>query len=200
MACIPNYRQDQAVSLIVNQLIDDLTYVDMIKLIASTYDDQDAVLCYISTISIDTAEGVWLDLIGRIVGRSRLANVELPYKYFGCFDVNPDAGGLGSILYQPGMPLNQSSRMNDFDYRKAIKAQAVSNSGDVTMFGVTSLLVDILDTDDVIIESVEDAQVDITIRQTLSPIMEALIKSGDFVPLAAGVTIRDIVINEALFI
>ena len=66
---IDNFKTDLALSQIINQLSDSPNYISIIRAISKAYDDQDYVLNYISTIDVYTAQGVWLDLLGSIVGQ-----------------------------------------------------------------------------------------------------------------------------------
>ena len=89
--------------------------------------------------SIDTAEGVQLDLIGEIVGQKRELIDTALLKYFA-FDGYPDAQtygdlndeSIGGVFYSLGDPLAGNTLLNDDQYRLFIKAKIIKNSTNVT--------------------------------------------------------------------
>lgn len=85
--------------------------------------------------SIDEAEGVALDIIGRIVGQPReLLDTSL-LSYFA-FDGYPDAQpygdlndtSVGGFYYSFGDPLTGNTLLNDERYRMFIKAKIIKNT------------------------------------------------------------------------
>ena len=89
--------------------------------------------------SIDTAEGVQLDLIGEIVGQKRELIDTALLKYFA-FDGYPDAQtygdlddtSIGGVFYSLGDPLAGNTLLNDDQYRLFIKAKIIKNSTNAT--------------------------------------------------------------------
>lgn len=89
--------------------------------------------------SLDTAEGVQLDLIGEIVGQKRELIDTALLKYFA-FDGYPDAQtygdlsdpSLGGVFYSLDDPLSGNTVLSDAQYRLFIKAKIIKNSTNVT--------------------------------------------------------------------
>jgi hypothetical protein len=87
-----------------------------------------------SQIDVDRARGKSLDLIGKIVGISRIVENGIPKKYFG-FSDNLEAFGFGSgtffdITTDSGYSPTQ---LNDAQYRFFIKAKIAKNISSAVM-------------------------------------------------------------------
>lgn len=195
---IPNYKLDMAISLRLSQLYDSPIYTAVISSIADAYDNQDKVLNYLGTLSIDNASGVWLDLLGAIIGRGRKVITEQPleYKYFGFKNINQFVGGFGSPLATSSSPPMTTNTLNDTDYRRVLKAYAAKNAGDTTSPAIVSTLVSVLDDESVLLYSRSGAKVDILLNKRPDHNMLQLMKSGDILPLSSGVVLNDIIYTE----
>ncbi|MGL5490406.1 MAG: DUF2612 domain-containing protein [Shewanella sp.] len=187
----PNCKQDYALSQVINQLSESPNYLSIIKAIARTYDDQDAVLSYIATLDVYTAKNVWLDLIGSIVGIGRRVDIDLEYEYFGYTDINNKSAGYGMGRYWTyGSPSTSSNLLADEEYRKVIIAKAAQNSGGVNHRTIVEVMQMVLDTDSVLSFNGAPASVDVYFEGQISKNMLALIKAGKILPTAAGVGLR----------
>jgi hypothetical protein len=84
--------------------------------------------------SIDTAEGVQLDILGDIVGQPRVLLSTDLIRYFA-FQGSPEAQGFGStdnptvggLFYSFGDPLSGNTLLNDAQYRLFIRAKIMKN-------------------------------------------------------------------------
>lgn len=184
-------KQDMALSLVLNQMTESPNYMAIIRAIARTYDDQDAVLEYIGTLDVYTARGVWLDLIGSIVGAARRVDIDLKYTYFGYSNLDSVAAGYGNGRYwYYGAPSSVSNLLGDEEYRKVILAKAAQNAGDCSHISVVEVMQAVLDTSKVFSFNGGNGNLDIMFEGSISDNMLALIKSGKIIPTAAGVGLR----------
>ena len=188
---IPTLKQDMALSLVLNQMTESPNYLSIIRAIASTYDDQGAVLEYIGKLDVYTARGVWLDLIGSIVGASRRVDIDLDYAYFGYSDINAVASGYGNGRYwYYGAPSSVSNLLADEEYRKVILAKAAQNAGDCSHVSVVEVMQAVLDTSKAFSFNGGNGNLDIMFEGGVSENILALIKNGKIIPTAAGVGLR----------
>lgn len=195
MTLIPDFRKDTVISLRLSQMYDSPNYTAVLLAIAQAYDDQDAVLNYLGTLSLDTAQGFWLDLFGAIIGQGRKVITELPlqYKYFGFTNIKSDAGGFGSLIATQSSAPSETNTLADPDFRRVLKAKAAQNSGDTTLYGIASSLVSVLEDDSVLVYSRAGAKLDILLSIRPDENMLQLIKAGYILPLSSGVVLNDII-------
>ncbi|MGL5396497.1 MAG: DUF2612 domain-containing protein [Shewanella sp.] len=187
----PTLKQDMTLSLALNQMTESPNYLSIIRAIARTYDDQDAVLEYIGKLDVYTARGVWLDLIGSIVGAARRVDIGLKYTYFGYSNLDSVAAGYGKGRYwHYGAPSSASNLLGDEEYRRVILAKAAQNAGDCSHISVVEVMQKVLDTSKVFSFNGGNGNLDIMFEGAISDNMLALIKSGKIIPTSAGVGLR----------
>lgn len=84
------FYQESSLQLIENQLRESPNYIEVIRLLAEDFDEVSDIYDYIAkNINVLNARGVWLDLIGDIVGVSRVFEKEIQPVFFG-FDDQPN--------------------------------------------------------------------------------------------------------------
>lgn len=191
---IDNFKTDLALSQIINQLSDSPNYISIIRAISKAYDDQDYVLNYISTIDVYTAQGVWLDLLGSIVGQGRKVDIDLSYLYFGFYDIDPSLGGFDSGRFDyEGAPSASSTLLGDEEYRKVIIAKASQNSGDVSLPSIIETLQNVFESQNVYAYNLGNARLGVQVDVPVSDNIIELIKDDRIIPRAAGVKIASVV-------
>jgi len=84
--------------------------------------------------SIDNATGVWLDLIGVIVGQPREVIDSALINYFAFENTDPLTSGFGVGKFWNGEPIVAGNILvDDVTYRKLIKARSVKNGYSTTI-------------------------------------------------------------------
>jgi len=79
--------------------------------------------------SIDNATGVWLDLIGVIIGQPREVIDGALINYFAFENIDPLTSGFGVGKFWNGEPIVAGNILvDDITYRKLIKARAFKNT------------------------------------------------------------------------
>jgi len=174
-------------TLVINQLSDSSNYNDVLQWMADNYDDIDSILAYIGTINIFTARGVWLDLIGAIVGQSREIPNAIDYSYFG-YAGQPTAAGYGQARYYvKGDPLSASSILADDEYRKVILARVSRNYGDISEIGVVEGLQNIFNTTQIYLYTTSGGNFTVYIGTATTMVDDAILGELDIIPRGAGI-------------
>lgn len=182
-----NYYQQSSRELIINQLRESPNYMEMIRLMAKDFDDISDLYDYIGNITVYNANGKWLDLIGNIVGVSRQVNVVIISTWFG-FNDQPNIAAFGNApMYDGSVPLTGSSMLTDGDYRRVILAKVAKNFGDVSEPGIVTAIQNIVNSNDVTIQSMGNASFRVYIGDVLDENTRHLFGSVDIIPRAAGV-------------
>lgn len=135
-------RIDVALERLLNQFEDaDESIIEIFRAIFNRIAEVDALLEGLLLYRwLDTAEGVWLDVIGTIVGISRPAESVSPsiiFTYKSIGDPNDPNKGYGTLpqtnsvgLYNSVFGLSTNQPANDDEYRQRIKAKvAVTGVG-----------------------------------------------------------------------
>lgn len=183
-------QTDKLLATIINQLGDSANYADLLRWMGGSFDDVDSMLAYIADINIYNAQGVWLDLIGSIVGQSREIPGGIQFEYFNFFEY-PNALGFDSgRFYRDGDPLTDSSLLPDDEYRQVILARIARNYGDISEVGVVTGLQNIINTDNIVIKnSTGGGAFEVFIGESIPNNTKAILQNLDIVPRGAGIGI-----------
>lgn len=185
------FYQEYSHDLIVNQLRDSQNYVEVIRLLAEDFDEASDIYEYIAkNINIMKAKGVWLDLIGDIVGVSRVFDKQIQPTYFG-FSDQENVTGFGQARFrEPNDKTTASSILNDDDYRVVIIGQIARNYGDVSEVGVATSVLNMTQADQVLIYQGSPAEFNIYIIGPVSDNIKSILNGSDIIPRAAGVKVN----------
>lgn len=185
------FYQKYSHELIVNQLRDSQNYVEVIRLLAEDFDAASDIYDYIAkNINIMNAKGVWLDLIGDIVGVSRVFDKEIQSTYFG-FSDQANVTGFGQARFrEPNDKTTASSILNDDDYRVVIIGQIARNYGDVSEIGVATSVLNMTQAEQVLVYQGGPAEFNIYIIGLVSDNIKSILNGSDIIPRAAGVKVN----------
>lgn len=185
------FYQKYSHDLIVNQLMDSPNYVEVIRLLAEDFDAANDIYDYIAkNINIMNAGGVWLDLIGDIVGVSRVFDKQIQPTYFG-FSDQDNVTGFGQARFrEPNDKTTASSILNDDDYRVVIIGQIARNYGDVSEVGVATSVLNMTQAEQVLIYQGGTAEFNIYIIGLVSDNIKSILNGSDIIPRAAGVKVN----------
>lgn len=150
---------------------------------------------------IDLATGDQLDIIGEIVGVSRLVNGVIVVPFFGFEGVllaQPfgEEGNLwvGGRFYEEGEETTGTSVLADPEYRLLIRAKIVRNHSKGTCEDIMNALTYLFDgAPSGIVDDIGGMAIDIGIGRPLTNIEYALITELDILPRPAGVRINRII-------
>ena len=182
------FYQESSLQLIENQLRESPNYIEVIRLLAEDFDEVSDIYDYIAkNINVLNARGVWLDLIGDIVGVSRVFEKEIQPVFFG-FDDQPYTTGFGQARFrEPDDKTTASSVLNDDDYRVVIIGQIARNYGDVSEVGVATSVLNMTQADNVLVYQSGPATFSVYVIGMISDNIKSILTGTDIIPRAAGV-------------
>lgn len=182
------FYQESSLQLIENQLRESPNYIEVIRLLAEDFDEASDIYDYIAkNINVLNARGVWLDLIGDIVGVSRVFEKEIQPVFFG-FDDQPNTTGFGQARFRElDDKTTASSVLNDNDYRVVIIGKIARNYGDVSEVGVATSVLNMTQADNVIVYQSGPATFSVYVIGLISDNIKSILTGTDIIPRAAGV-------------
>ena len=182
------FYQESSLQLIENQLRESPNYIEVIRLLAEDFDEVSDIYDYIAkNINVLNARGVWLDLIGDIVGVSRVFEKEIQPVFFG-FDDQPNTTGFGQARFRElDDKTTASSVLNDDDYRVVIIGKIARNYGDVSEVGVATSVLNMTQADNVLVYQSGPATFSVYVIGLISDNIKSILTGTDLIPRAAGV-------------
>lgn len=182
------FYQESSLQLIENQLRESPNYIEVIRLLAEDFDEVSDIYDYIAkNINVLNARGVWLDLIGDIVGVSRVFEKEIQPVFFG-FDDQPNTTGFGQARFRElDDKTTASSILNDDDYRVVIIGKIARNYGDVSEVGVATSVLNMTQADNVLVYQSGPATFSVYVIGLISDNIKSILNGTDIIPRAAGV-------------
>lgn len=182
------FYQESSLQLIENQLRESPNYIEVIRLLAEDFDEASDIYDYIAkNINVLNARGVWLDLIGDIVGVSRVFEKEIQPVFFG-FDDQPNTTGFGQARFrEQDDKTTASSVLNDDDYRVVIVGKIARNYGDVSEVGVATSVLNMTQADNVLVYQSGPATFSVYVIGMISDNIKSILTGTDLIPRAAGV-------------
>ena len=186
-----NFYQLSSAELIENQLRESPNYQEVIRLLAEDFDDASDIFEYIAkNINVFDASGVWLDLIGDIVGISRVFEKEIQPVFFGFADQLHTTGFEQARFREPNDRTTASSVLNDDDYRTIIIGQIARNYGDVSEIGVATSVLNMTQAQQILIYQAGHAAFNIYVIGLVSDNIKSILTGTDIIPRAAGVKVN----------
>lgn len=175
---------------ILTQLITNINdYIDQTKNI-------DAFYQYIW--NVDTAEGLGLDIWGRIVGVNRVVYIASDDKYLGFKDALPSSVPFGSGTFYPDNASSQAYPLADIDYRKLIFAKALYNITDGSTKAINQILLNLFPgRGNCYVAETGLMQIEYTFEFPLNPIDFAIVNSSGVLPKPTGVRATGVVAGTA---
>ena len=99
--------------------------------------------------AIDSASGLWLDLLGVIIGQPRVVIDGDTINYFSMDNLDPLTSGFNVGKFWDGTPIVEGNILvNDITYRKLIKARAFKNGSGATVEDILTAVELLLDRTD----------------------------------------------------
>lgn len=140
--------------------------------------------------NLDTAEGWGLDVLGRIVGCSRIINVPASGTFIG-FEGQPTAQNWGNGIWYRGANATDNLALNDATFRRVIEAKARANIWDGSIPSLNRILMALFPTyGNCYVEDHGDMTMTLHFGATLSPVDYAIASQEGLLPKPAGVTVN----------
>lgn len=141
-------------------------------------------------LSVDDAEGVNLDLVGKHVGQSRILSDFHAKELFGFQNAENALGFNVGTWYRAQDSLKNDVRLNDIDYRFLIKCRIAKNYQLGTIDDVSSMLAFVFGSQSVAYDNF-DMSISVLIESTkLTAFKRYVIKKMDILPRPVGVNIN----------
>ena len=187
-------------SRVAAQYTESQKFLAYIRALLASSVELEAVLQKVAEqVDIDLAEGVNLDVIGEIVGISRIIPASVQLAFFG-FQDNAAAlnfgeegsQGIGARFYDEGEPYLATSVLNDPEFRLLIRAKIVKNHALGTNEDVIAGLAYLFGGGMAIQVAVEDIggmAIKVAVGRPLTYLEKVLITNLDVLPRPAGVRI-----------
>lgn len=187
-------------SRVAAQYTESQRFLAYIRALLASSAELEAVIQKVAEqVDIDLAEGVNLDVIGEIVGISRIIPASVQLAFFG-FQDNAAAlnfgeegsQGIGARFYDEGEPYLATSVLNDPEFRLLIRAKIVKNHALGTNEDVIAGLAYLFGGGMAIQVAVEDIggmAIQVAVGRSLTYLEKVLISNMDVLPRPAGVRI-----------
>lgn len=137
-------------------------YMAYLRLILGMVDDMRSCLdSFLESFDLDLAVGAQLDILGSLVGVSRI----LPFA-----------------------PLSASRELGDDDYRLLIRARIAQNTWDGTNESAARLFYNVFPSFGIVMEDGQDSSINVIIRGSFTDLQIEMINAGLLIPHPAGVS------------
>jgi hypothetical protein len=140
--------------------------------------------------NVETAEGIGLDIWGRIVGCSRIIEVPSAGSYLGFEEAgDPDRTPWGQAPWFRGDTASSAFPLTDDAFRLLIFAKALANITDGSIPGLNSILLTLFPgRGDAFVTDGGDMTMTYEFEFPLTPVELAIVSSAGILPTPAGVT------------
>ena len=129
---------------IISQYANSATLVQLIRNFWECIDQTQNLERFFDLIwNVDTAVGYGLDVWGRIVGVSRVIQVQFDETYFGFQESSPDGQPFGQAPFFLNSPLTENFALPDSSFRLLIFAKALANISDGSIRSINQLLLNL---------------------------------------------------------
>jgi hypothetical protein len=185
-------------SRIATQYTESQRFLAYVRALLDSSAELEAVLQKVAEQSdIDIAEGVNLDVIGEIVGVSRILPYSIAVRFFG-FEGQPGGDvfgeegvlGIGSRFRDELEPETATSVLADPEYRLLIRAKIVKNHAHGTNEDILQGLAYLFNAPRTVVEDLGGMAIGVAIGRQLTFQEKALVTVLDILPRPAGVRIN----------
>lgn len=190
-------HQELGRSRVATQYTEAQKFLAYIRALLASSAEMEAVLQKVAEQSdIDLAEGVNLDVIGEIVGISRILPNSIAVKFFG-FEGQPGgdvfgeegALGIGSRFREELEPETATSVLADPEYRLLLRAKIVKNHAQGTNEDILLGLAYLFNAKRTVVEDLGGMRIGVAIGRQLTFQEKAMVTTLDILPRPDGVQI-----------
>jgi len=191
-------RVNLAISRIISQFSASQRYAELMTVLVTRLEEVDALLASLATERwIDSAEGVWLDTVGKIIGIPRFYGENLGpfFEYKAAYPGTNDPTKAYSALpgpptggrYQSLYGIDSDTLIDDDTYRRWIKAKAKTTGTAGTLRDIWVFINEALQITNHVVETGGTRLVTVTTPAQLSSWKQAKIRQWS--PVNAGIDI-----------
>lgn len=147
--------------------------------------DADIALFYRSIFDIATAQGVGLDIWGRILGIGRSVAVEAARAYFGFEEADYDPFDVSPFWLRDGA--TERYTLSDEAYRELLLWKAMANIATADAAAVNRLLLLLFPGQDIVIHDWGNMSIELYVRFPLLPYQRTILRNYGLLARGAGV-------------
>lgn len=198
MSSLPLDHQELGRSRVAAQYTASQKFLAYIRALLASSAEMEALLQKVAEqTDIDLAEGVNLDVIGEIVGVSRILPSSIAVRFFG-FEGQPGADvfgeegvlGIGSRFRDELEPDTATSVLADPEYRLLIRAKIVKNHAHGTCEDILKGLAYLFNAPLTVVEDLGGMAIGVAIGRMLTFQEQTIVQDLDILPRPAGVQIK----------
>lgn len=176
---------------IISQYANSSAICSLITNFAGAFDQTanfDAFYDYIWNVA--TAQGVGLDIWGRIVGVTRVLNIQNAGSYFDFEESGLSGTPFGAAPFFPGGALTTNFSLSDDSFRVLIYAKALANISDGSIKSINQILLKLFPNrgGNAYVADGLDMTLTYTFGFTLTPVELAIIEQSGVLPKSTGVS------------
>lgn len=140
--------------------------------------------------NVNTAIGHGLDVLGRIVGVTRVLQLPGTEDYFGFDQATPGVFPFGEGIFYGGGGATDNYALSDGAFRKLVLAKALANICDGSIPAINQILINLFSTyGNCYVTDGGDMTMTYTFGATLSPVDFAIVTQSGVLPRPAGVSV-----------
>lgn len=147
--------------------------------------DADIALFYRSIFDIATAQGVGLDIWGRILGIGRSVAVEAARAYFGFEEADYDPFDVSPFWLRDGA--TERYTLSDEAYRELLLWKAMANIATADAAAINRLLLLLFPGQDIVIHDWGNMSIELYVRFPLTPYQRTILRNYGLLARGAGV-------------
>lgn len=159
--------------------------------------DADIELFYQSIFDIGTAQGVGLDIWGRILGIGRFMDVLDVGEYFGFFEANYDPFDMAPFWAGDGATNRYS--LTDDAYRELLLWKAMANIATADTATLNQLLLGLFPNQDIVVHEIGIMAIELYIFFPLEPYQRSVLRNYGLLAKGAGVGLKWVEIPYPVF-
>ena len=138
--------------------------------------------------NVDTAQGIGLDIWGRIVGVTRTLSISVGQNYFGYQEALPGSQPFNQQPFYVGNPLTNNFQLSDSAFRVLIFAKALANICDGTIPAINQILLNLFpNRGNCYVTDGLDMSMTYTFAFVLTPVELAIVAQSGVLPKPTGV-------------
>lgn len=159
--------------------------------------DADISLFYQTIFDIESAQGIGLDIWGRILGIGRGVNIDVIDAYFGFYEADYDSFNMSPFFNGEGV--TQRYELADDAYRELLLWKAMANISDASASSLNQLLLAMFPGQDIVVHESGVMSLELYIFFPLEPYQRVILQEYGLMAKGAGVGLKWVEIPYPVF-
>ena len=159
--------------------------------------DADISLFYQTIFDIESAQGIGLDIWGRILGIGRAIDIDVTDGYFGFYESDYDTFDMSP--FYTGEGVTQRYELADNAYRELLLWKAMANISDASASSLNQLLLAMFPGQDIVVHESGVMSLELFIFFPLEPYQRSILQQYGLMAKGAGVGLKWVEIPYPVF-